>query len=72
MKKSYSIEVDCANCANKVEDAISKLDGVLSVRVNFLTQRMTLEAADDQFDRILHAAAIAGKKVERDFEIKGL
>ena len=39
MKKSFKIEVDCANCALKVEDAIRKVDGVIDVKVNFLTQR---------------------------------
>ncbi len=69
MKKSFRIEVDCAACALKVEDAIRKIDGVADVKVNFMTQRMTLEAPDDRFDAILKEAAKAGKRVERDFEI---
>ena len=69
MKKAFKIEVDCANCALKVEDAIRTVDGVNDVKVNFLTQRMTLDAADDRFDAVLKAAEKAGKKVEKDFAI---
>ena len=69
MKKSFKIEVDCANCALKVEDAIRKVDGVIDVKVNFLTQRMTLEAPDDRFADVLKEASRAGKKAEKDFEI---
>lgn len=69
MKKSYRIEIDCANCARKVEDSISKLQNVQSVRVNFMTLRMTLEAPDDVFDETLKAAIEAGKKIERDFNV---
>ena len=46
MQKTYKIEVDCANCARKMEDAIRKLDGVEEVHVNFLTQKMILTADD--------------------------
>ncbi len=70
MKKAFRIEVDCANCALKVEGAIRRIDGVHDVKVNFMTQKMTLDAADDRFDEILREAEKAGKKVERDFEIK--
>ncbi len=69
MKKAFKIEVDCANCALKVEDAIRAVDGVNDVKVNFLTQRMTLDAADDRFNAVLKAAEKAGKKVEKDFSI---
>ena len=69
MKKAFKIEVDCANCALKVEDAIRAVDGVNDVKVNFLTQRMNLDAADDRFDAVLKAAEKAGKKVEKDFSI---
>ena len=69
MKKAFKIEVDCANCALKVEDAIRKVDGVISVKVNFITQRMTLEAEDSRFDAVLKEAVKAGKKAEKDFEV---
>lgn len=69
MKKMFAIEIDCAHCAQKVEMAINKLDGVIACNVNFLTQKMTLEANDESFDEILKAAIKAGKKIEPDFEI---
>ena len=52
MKKVYGIEIDCAVCAQKCEDAIKKIDGVTSVSVNFINQKMTLEAADEVFDKV--------------------
>ena len=70
MKKTYKCEVDCANCAAKMEEAIKKIDGVTNARVNFMTQKLTLEAADDKYDEILQAAVKACKKVEPDCEIE--
>ena len=70
MKKSFRISVDCANCARKVEDSIRKVNGVISVRVNFMTLRMTLEAPDEIFDEVLKEAVAAGKKVEDEFEVR--
>ena len=70
MKKTYKIEVDCANCANKMEDAARKTPGVKEVTVNFMTQKMIVE-----FDEGADAAAVmknvaaACKKVEDDCEI---
>ena len=69
MKKIFKIEVDCANCAAKVEKAISKLDGVKECNINFMTQKMLFEADDEKFDDILKLALKTGKKVESDFEI---
>ena len=48
MKKTYPIEVDCANCANLMEDAAKKTEGVADAVVNFMTQKMTVEFADGQ------------------------
>ncbi len=70
MKKKYKCEIDCANCAAKVEDAIRKIDGVTDVRVNFMTQKFTLEADDDRFDEILKEAVKTGKKIEPDFSVE--
>jgi cation transport ATPase len=70
MKKTYKCEVDCANCAAKMEDAIKKLEGVVDARVNFMTQKLTLEAADDVYDKVLKEAVKACKKVEPDCEIE--
>ena len=70
MKKTYSIEVDCAVCASKMEDAAKKTDGVADAVVNFMTQKFTLEAAEEVFDNVLDEAVKACKKVEPDCEIE--
>ena len=70
MKKKFSCEIDCANCAAKVEEAIAKLDGVHSARVNFMMQKFTLEADDERFDEVLRAAVAAGKRIEPDFSVE--
>ena len=70
MKKTYALRnLDCANCARKMEDAVRKLDGVEAVSISFLSQKLTLTAADDRFDDILKQAAKVCKKVEPDCEI---
>lgn len=70
MKKVYRMEdLDCANCARKMEDAIRKIQGVESVNINFLTQKMTLEAQDDRFDEIAREAQKACRRVEPDCRI---
>ena len=70
MKKVFKIEVDCANCAAKVEKAISKIEGVKEVNINFMTQKMLFEAEDEKFDELLKLAIKTGKKVEPGFEVK--
>ncbi len=70
MKKKFKCEIDCANCAAKVEDAINKLDGVEEAKDNFMAQKFTLVADDDRFDEILEAAIKAGKKIEPDFTVE--
>ncbi|MDY2889774.1 MAG: cation transporter [Candidatus Caccosoma sp.] len=67
MKKVFNIEVDCAACALKCEEAIKKVEGVDACQINFITQKMTIEAAD--VDAVLKKALKAAKKVEPDFEI---
>ncbi|MDD5987334.1 MAG: cation transporter [Eubacteriales bacterium] len=69
MKKKYACFIDCANCADKVERAIKKVDGVQDAKVNFMTQKFTLVADEDQFDQILEQAIKAGKHAESDFEV---
>lgn len=67
MKKTYKIaDLCCANCARKMEDAISKLPGVTTVGINFLTQKMTLEGDDARFDDIVKQAARCVKRIEPD------
>ena len=70
MKKSYKLEnLDCANCAAKIEDRISKIDGVESVKVSFMTQKITLTADDERFDSILDTVKGEIKKIEPDCAI---
>ncbi|HIR51765.1 MAG TPA: heavy-metal-associated domain-containing protein [Candidatus Avoscillospira avicola] len=67
MKKRFTLEnLDCANCAAKMEAAIRKIDGVYDATVSFMTQKLTLEADDARFDEIVEQAAAACKKVDRD------
>lgn len=71
MKKQYQlIDLDCANCAAKMEAAISKLSGVNSVSVSFLTQKLTIDADDTRFDEIMKAVVKTCKKIEPDCTIK--
>ena len=70
MKKTFKLrDLDCANCAAKMENAICKLDGVNSATVSFMTQKLTLDADDTRFDEILQQAAKICKKVEPDCTI---
>ena len=71
MKKTYKIEVDCANCANLMEDAARKTAGVASVTVNFMTQKMIVEFEDGQDSaQVMENVLKACKKVEPDCEIQ--
>lgn len=70
MKRTFKLsELDCANCAAKMETAINKLDAVDSATINFMSQRLTLEADDDKFEEALDLAQKAISKVERDCKI---
>ena len=70
MKKAFKLdEIDCANCARKLQDELAKLEGVKSVSVNFMTQKLTLEAADDEFDDVFERVAEFTAEVEPDCEI---
>lgn len=70
MRKVYRIEeLDCANCARKMEDAIRKIEGVENVTVNFLTQKMILQAEDSRFEAILQQAVKICRRVEPDCRI---
>ncbi len=71
MKKTYSIEVDCANCANLMEEATKKTEGVASAVVNFMTQKMTVEFVDGaDAKQVMKDVLKACKKVEPDCEIE--
>lgn len=70
MKKIYKIEVDCASCALKMEDAAKKTEGVKDANVNFMTQKMTVEFEDGaDTDAVMQKVVKSCKKVEDDFEI---
>jgi len=69
MKKTYKIYIDCAVCANKVEEAIKKVEGVNSVTINFMTQKMVLDINDDIYDEVYKKVIKAAKKAESDFEV---
>jgi copper chaperone CopZ len=67
MKKKFKLQdLDCANCAAKMEDAIKKIDGVNDANVSFMTQKMTIDAEDDKFDDIMKQVVDICKKVEPD------
>lgn len=71
MKKTYPIEVDCANCARKMEEAAAKTPGVQSATVNFMAQKMIVEFAPEvQEKAVMQAVVKACKRVEPDCEIK--
>ena len=71
MKKTYQIEVDCANCANKMELAAKKTAGVQDAAVNFMTQKMTVEFEDGQDAKaVMKNVLKACRKIEPDCEIE--
>lgn len=70
MTRTYRLdEIDCANCARKLQDALCRLDGVESARVNFLTQKLVLTAADDDFADVERRAVALVADVEPDCEV---
>ncbi len=71
MKKKFDlVDLDCANCAAKMEDSINKLPGVISATVSFLQQKLTIEAADGvDFDALMKEVVKTCKRVEPDCEI---
>ena len=70
MKKTYKIEVDCANCANLMEDAANRTEGVVSAVVNYMTQKMIVEFAEGADEKaVMKNVLKACRKVEPDCEI---
>lgn len=70
MKKTYGIEVDCANCANKMEAAASRTEGVKACTVNFMTQKMIVEFQDGaDRDSVMENVRKNCRKVERDCDV---
>ena len=69
MKKTWKIDIDCPNCAAKVERALQKLPGVVGASVNYVQKKITLEAADERFEEVRKAAYAKMKEIEPDAEI---
>ena len=70
MKKKFKLQdLDCANCAAKMEEAIKKIDGVNDASVNFMMQKMTIDADDSKFDDIMKDVVTVCAKVEPDCKI---
>ncbi len=70
MKKKFKLEnLDCANCAAKMEEGIKKIPGVSSATVSFMMQKLTIEAEEERFDEIMKQAVSVCKKIEPDCTI---
>ncbi|MBR3076702.1 MAG: cation transporter [Oscillospiraceae bacterium] len=70
MKKKFKMEnLDCANCAAKMEAAIKKIPGVLDANMNFMTQKLTLEAEDEKFEAVLAEAQKCCDRVDKGCRI---
>lgn len=70
MKKVFKMEdLDCANCAAKMERGIAKIDGVISANVSFMSQKLTIEADNAKFDEIVKEAVKVCKKIDADCKI---
>lgn len=70
MKKKFAMEdLDCANCAAKMEAAIKKIDGVNDAVISFMAQKLTIDAEDEHFDEIMQEVVKACKRVEPDTRI---
>lgn len=70
MNKTYKIEIDCANCANLVEEAAKKIDGVKDLTISFMTQKMKVFIEDGYDESAVMANVLkVAKKIEPDFEI---
>ena len=70
MNKRYKmIDLDCANCAAKMEDAIRKIDGVNDVSVSFLSQKLTIDADESRLDDIMAQVVKTCRRVEPDCTI---
>ena len=71
MKFNYKLEnLGCANCASKLEDAIRKMDGIISVKIVFMTTRLTIEANESQIAELEEKMQKAIKKIESDVKLK--
>ncbi|MEE1048460.1 MAG: cation transporter [Clostridia bacterium] len=69
MRKTYKIEVDCANCAAKIEDAVKKIDGIGDAVVNFMMQKIIIDFEDISEKDMIKEVVKTARKIERDFEL---
>ena len=70
MKKKFKLQdLDCANCAAKMEEAIKNIDGVNDASVSFMTQKMMIDADDARFDEVVQEAVKCIAKVEPDCRV---
>ena len=70
MKKTFAMEnLDCANCAAKMEKNILKINGVKAATVSFFAQKLILEADDDRWDEIVKEACVAVSRVDSDCKV---
>lgn len=73
MKKHVKIEnLDCANCAAKLELTLAKIEGVNSVSVNFMAQKMLIDIEDSAYDKVVEKVKAAVRKSEPDCALKGI
>ena len=73
MKKVFKmLDLDCANCAAKMENAVSRIDGVQKVSISFLAQKMTLEADDASFDAVEKSVIALCKRMEPDMDVSAV
>ena len=71
MKKKYDfVDLDCANCAAKMEEAINKIEGVKEASVSFMAQKLIIDADEDRFNEIMKEVVKAIKKVDADCELE--
>lgn len=71
MKKTFKLlDLDCAHCAAKIEDSVRKIEGVAGAEVNFLNQKMVLEADQERFQEIAEKAVTLIRKIEPDVTVK--
>lgn len=72
MRKTFKLdEIDCAACATKLENAIRRIDGVQGASINFMLQKLTLEAVDERFEDVLNAVITLMAEIEPDCKIVG-
>lgn len=70
MKRKYKLdEIDCANCALKLENAIREVEGILNVKVNFMMQKLTFEADEASFDQVEKDVLALCRRMEPDMDV---